>query len=132
GGMVTLMTVHTAKGLEFPIVFVTGLEDGTFPHQRSLADASELAEERRLAYVALTRARERLYLTRAAVRTTFGLPNEFPASRFLADVPPELVHFEREEASPATLRRSEEHTSELQSRFDIVCRLLLEKKKDRN
>src|SRR5699024_665135 len=104
GGMVTLMTVHTAKGLEFPIVFVTGLEDGTFPHQRSLADASELAEERRLAYVALTRARERLYLTRAAVRTTFGLPNEFPASRFLADVPPELVHFEREEASPATLR----------------------------
>src|SRR5699024_11857049 len=104
GGMVTLMTVHTAKGLEFPIVFVTGLEDGTFPHQRSLADASELAEERRLAYVALTRARERLYLTRAAVRTTVGLPNEVPASRFLADVPPELVHDEREEAAPATLR----------------------------
>ncbi|WP_425328559.1 3'-5' exonuclease [Ruania zhangjianzhongii] len=103
-GMVTLMTVHTAKGLEFPVVFVTGLEDGTFPHQRSLADSSELAEERRLAYVALTRARERLYLTRAAVRTTFGLPNEFPASRFLADVPEELVHYERAEASSATLR----------------------------
>ena len=103
-GMVTLMTVHTAKGLEFPVVFVTGLEDGTFPHQRSLADSAELAEERRLAYVALTRARERLYLTRAAVRTTFGLPNEFPASRFLADVPEELVHYERAEASSATLR----------------------------
>ena len=103
-GMVTLMTVHTAKGLEFPVVFVTGLEDGTFPHQRSLADSAELAEERRLAYVALTRARERLYLTRAAVRTTFGLPNEFPASRFLADVPTELVHYERAEASSATLR----------------------------
>jgi len=103
-GMVTLMTVHTAKGLEFPVVFVTGLEDGTFPHQRSLADSAELAEERRLAYVALTRARERLYLTRAAVRTTFGLPNEFPASRFLADVPEELVHYERAEASSTTLR----------------------------
>ncbi|SED65898.1 DNA helicase PcrA [Ruania alba] len=103
-GMVTLMTVHTAKGLEFPMVFVTGLEDGTFPHQRSLADPSELAEERRLAYVALTRARQRLYLTRAAVRTTFGLPNELPASRFLADVPEELIDWKRAESSMSTLR----------------------------
>ncbi|UFU05643.1 DNA helicase PcrA [Ruania halotolerans] len=103
-GMVTLMTVHTAKGLEFPMVFVTGLEDGTFPHQRSLADPSELAEERRLAYVALTRARQRLYLTRAAVRTSFGLPNEFPASRFLSDVPEELLDWKRAESSMSALR----------------------------
>ncbi|UFU03871.1 DNA helicase PcrA [Ruania suaedae] len=103
-GMVTLMTVHTAKGLEFPAVFVTGLEDGTFPHQRALADPNELAEERRLAYVALTRARERLYLTRAGVRTSFGMPNEQPASRFLSDVPAELLDWKREESSMATLR----------------------------
>ncbi len=103
-GMVTLMTVHTAKGLEFPAVFVTGMEDGTFPHQRALADPDELAEERRLAYVALTRARERLYLTRAGVRTSFGMPNEQPASRFLSDVPPELLDWKREESSMSTLR----------------------------
>ena len=82
-GQITLMTVHTAKGLEFPVVFVTGMEDGTFPHTRSLAEETELAEERRLAYVALTRARERLYLTRAAVRSAWGAANAMPASRFL-------------------------------------------------
>lgn len=98
-GVVTLMTVHTAKGLEFPVVFVTGLEDGTFPHQRSLADAEELAEERRLAYVALTRARERLYVSRAGVRTAFGMPNELPESRFIADVPSELIDWKRRESS---------------------------------
>ncbi len=98
-GVITLMTVHTAKGLEFPVVFVTGLEDGTFPHQRSLADADELAEERRLAYGALTRARERLYVSRAAVRTAFGMPNELPESRFLADVPEELIDWKRRESS---------------------------------
>ena len=103
-GVVTLMTVHTAKGLEFPVVFVTGLEDGTFPHQRSLADDDELSEERRLAYVALTRARERLYISRAAVRTSFGMPNEFPPSRFLDDVPGELVDWKREESSLSVLR----------------------------
>ncbi|HWS57530.1 MAG TPA: UvrD-helicase domain-containing protein, partial [Actinotalea sp.] len=78
-GVVTLMTLHTAKGLEFPVVFVTGWEDGTFPHMRSLADPDQLAEERRLAYVGLTRARQRLYISRAAVRTAWGVPNEFPA-----------------------------------------------------
>ena len=71
-GVVTLMTLHTAKGLEFPVVFLTGMEDGTFPHLRSLADPKELEEERRLAYVGITRARERLYLTRAAVRSAPG------------------------------------------------------------
>ncbi|MGC0272988.1 DNA helicase PcrA [Pseudactinotalea sp. Z1739] len=103
-GVITLMTVHTAKGLEFPVVFVTGLEDGTFPHQRSLADEDELAEERRLAYVALTRAKQRLYLSRAAVRTSWGMPNEFPPSRFLDDVPVELLDWKRAESSISLLR----------------------------
>ena len=103
-GQVTLMTVHTAKGLEFPVVFVTGFEDGTFPHSRSLADESELAEERRLAYVALTRARERLYLTRAAVRSAWGASNVMVASRFLDDIPPELMRWEREASSMDSLR----------------------------
>src|SRR5690606_5776241 len=74
-GVVTLMTLHTAKGLEFPVVFLTGMEDGTFPHQRSLADQTQLAEERRLAYVGVTRARERLYISRAGMRTAWGVPN---------------------------------------------------------
>ncbi len=104
GGVVTLMTVHTAKGLEFPVVFVTGLEDGTFPHQRSLADPDQLAEERRLAYVALTRARHRLYVSRAAVRTSFGMPNELPGSRFLDDIPEELLDWRRRESSMQVLR----------------------------
>lgn len=103
-GQVTLMTVHTAKGLEFRVVFVTGFEDGTFPHSRSLADEAELAEERRLAYVALTRARERLYLTRAAVRSAWGASNVMVASRFLDDIPPELMRWEREESSMDSLR----------------------------
>ncbi|QDB80153.1 DNA helicase PcrA [Georgenia sp. 311] len=103
-GQVTLMTVHTAKGLEFPVVFVTGMEDGTFPHQRSLSDEEELAEERRLAYVALTRARRRLYLSRAGVRTAFGMPQQLPASRFLADIPEELLDWRRAESSTESIR----------------------------
>ncbi len=103
-GVVTLMTLHTAKGLEFPVVFVTGWEDGTFPHMRSLSDPDQLAEERRLAYVGLTRAQQRLYISRAAVRTAWGVPNEFPASRFLDDVPEELVDWRRRESSMAALR----------------------------
>src|SRR5450830_1478232 len=103
-GQVTLMTLHTAKGLEFPVVFVTGWEDGTFPHMRSLSDPDQLAEERRLAYVGLTRAQKRLYISRAAVRTAWGVPNEFPASRFLDDVPEELVDWRRRESSMAALR----------------------------
>jgi DNA helicase-2/ATP-dependent DNA helicase PcrA len=99
GGVVTLMTLHTAKGLEFPVVFLTGLEDGTFPHMRSLADAKELAEERRLAYVGITRARQRLYLSRAAVRSAWGQPTYAPASRFLAEVPAELVQWRRSEST---------------------------------
>ncbi|WP_129339652.1 DNA helicase PcrA [Cellulomonas endophytica] len=103
-GVITLMTLHTAKGLEFPVVFLTGLEDGTFPHMRSLTDPDQLAEERRLAYVGLTRARERLYISRAAVRTAWGVPNEFPPSRFLDELPEELVDWRRRESSTSQLR----------------------------
>lgn len=90
-GAVTLMTVHTAKGLEFPYVFVTGMEDGTFPHRRSMEDPAELAEERRLAYVAITRARKKLYLTRAATRSAWGQSEAMGASRFLDDIPEETL-----------------------------------------
>jgi len=99
GGLVTLMTLHTAKGLEFPVVFLTGMEDGVFPHQRSLGNPGELEEERRLAYVGITRARERLYLSRAVVRSAWGAPSYNPASRFLDEVPAELVAWEREASS---------------------------------
>ncbi len=95
-GSVTMMTVHTAKGLEFPYVFVTGMEDGTFPHRRSLEDESELAEERRLAYVAITRARKQLYLTRAATRSAWGQSEAMAASRFLEDIPAENVELRHE------------------------------------
>ena len=94
-GVVTMMTLHTAKGLEFPVVFVTGWEDGQFPHLRSLGDPAELAEERRLAYVGITRARERLYLTRAILRSSWGSPVTNPASRFLAEVPEDLIDWRR-------------------------------------
>nr|MDQ3990168.1 UvrD-helicase domain-containing protein [Actinomycetota bacterium] len=96
-GVVTLMTLHTAKGLEFPVVFCTGWEDGMFPHLRALGDAGELAEERRLAYVGLTRARQRLYLSRAVVRSAWGQPMTNPASRFLSDIPESLITWRRVE-----------------------------------
>ncbi|GGL44754.1 DNA helicase PcrA [Nocardia jinanensis] len=94
-GMVTMMTLHTAKGLEFPVVFVTGWEDGQFPHLRALGDPAELAEERRLAYVGITRARRRLYLTRAVVRSAWGQPVFNPESRFLQEVPDHLIDWKR-------------------------------------
>ncbi|GAB6983607.1 DNA helicase PcrA [Nocardioides pyridinolyticus] len=98
-GVVTLMTLHTAKGLEFPVVFLTGLEDGVFPHARSLGEQPELEEERRLAYVGLTRARERLYISRAVVRSAWGAPSHNPGSRFLDELPVDLVDWRRTEAA---------------------------------
>ncbi|MEV0426024.1 DNA helicase PcrA [Micromonospora sp. NPDC050495] len=98
-GVVTLMTLHTAKGLEFPVVFLSGLEDGVFPHLRSLGDTRELEEERRLAYVGITRARQRLYLSRAVTRSAWGAPAYNPPSRFLEELPPDLVRWERTEGS---------------------------------
>lgn len=100
-GMVTLMTLHTAKGLEFPVVFVTGWEDGMFPHMRSLDDPVELCEERRLAYVGITRARQRLYLSRAIVRSSWGQPMLNPESRFLREVPQELIEWRRTAPTPS-------------------------------
>ncbi|GGN27311.1 DNA helicase [Actinoplanes campanulatus] len=94
-GVVTLMTLHTAKGLEFPVVFLTGLEDGVFPHMRALGDNTELEEERRLAYVGITRARQRLYLSRAVTRSAWGQPQYNPPSRFTDELPAELVRWER-------------------------------------
>jgi DNA helicase II / ATP-dependent DNA helicase PcrA len=104
-GVVTLMTLHTAKGLEFPVVFLTGLEDGIFPHQRSLGDKPELEEERRLAYVGLTRARERLYVSRAVMRSAWGAPAHNPASRFLDELPGDLVDWRRTAAEQTSWSR---------------------------
>ncbi|CAN5673131.1 DNA helicase PcrA [soil metagenome] len=100
-GVVTMMTLHTAKGLEFPVVFVTGWEDGMFPHMRALGDPQELSEERRLAYVGITRARQRLYLSRAKVRSSWGQPMLNPESRFLREIPQELIDWRRTDATPA-------------------------------
>ena len=96
-GVVTLMTLHTAKGLEFPIVFLTGWEDGQFPHLRALGNPRELAEERRLAYVGITRAQRRLYVSRALMRASWGNPVTNPPSRFLQEIPGDLVDWRREE-----------------------------------
>ena len=90
-GAVTLMTLHTAKGLEFPAGFIAGMEDGVFPHMRSLGDPDELEEERRLAYVGITRAQDRLYLTSAWSRTLFGGSSYNPPSRFLKELPEQLM-----------------------------------------
>ena len=94
-GVVTLMTLHTAKGLEFPVVFLTGMEDGLFPHMRAMTDPKELEEERRLAYVGVTRARTRLYVTRATVRSAWGAPSHNPPSRFLEEIPDSLIDWRR-------------------------------------
>ncbi|MFF7766500.1 DNA helicase PcrA [Streptomyces massasporeus] len=94
-GVITLMTLHTAKGLEFPVVFLTGMEDGVFPHMRALGQTKELEEERRLAYVGITRARERLYLTRSTLRSAWGQPSYNPPSRFLEEIPPTHVEWKR-------------------------------------
>ncbi|OII70182.1 MULTISPECIES: DNA helicase PcrA [unclassified Streptomyces] len=94
-GVITLMTLHTAKGLEFPVVFLTGMEDGVFPHMRALGQAKELEEERRLAYVGITRARERLYLTRSTLRSAWGQPAYNPPSRFLEEIPEQHMDWRR-------------------------------------
>ncbi|WP_405920032.1 DNA helicase PcrA [Streptomyces longwoodensis] len=101
-GVITLMTLHTAKGLEFPVVFLTGMEDGVFPHMRALGETKELEEERRLAYVGITRARERLYLTRSTMRSAWGQPSYNPPSRFLEEIPGSYVDWKRTGVSAAS------------------------------
>jgi DNA helicase-2/ATP-dependent DNA helicase PcrA len=105
-GVVTLMTLHTAKGLEFDQVFLTGLEEGVFPHQRALQDPDELAEERRLAYVGITRARKRLHVSRAITRAAWGTPQHNPPSRFLDEIPATLVHWQRTERAVTSWRNT--------------------------
>lgn len=109
GGVVTMMTLHTAKGLEFPTVFLTGMEDGVFPHSRTLGEKDEVEEERRLAYVGLTRARERLYISRAQYRSTWGAPNYNPPSRFLDEIPEDVIEWRNQSStsmSPSLIKRS--------------------------
>jgi hypothetical protein len=113
GGVVTLMTPHTASGLKFPVVFLTGLEENVFPHQRSAGDDKELEEERRLAYVGITRAERRLYLTRALARTWWGGRKYHAQSRFLAEVPESLIEWRRDQneagaAAPASQRQAQQ------------------------
>ncbi|MBT2572544.1 DNA helicase PcrA [Bacillus sp. ISL-51] len=99
---VTLMTLHAAKGLEFPVVFLMGLEEGVFPHSRSLMEEAEMEEERRLAYVGITRAEEELYLTNAKMRTLFGRTNMNPESRFIGEIPEDLLENLNEKTNPRT------------------------------
>jgi DNA helicase-2/ATP-dependent DNA helicase PcrA len=111
---VTLMTLHIAKGLEFPVVFIVGMEDGIFPHYRSMTDTAQLEEERRLAYVGITRAQQRLVLTHAWSRTLFGQTQYNPASRFLGEMPEQLFDLRegqgssRQAAFGGRLRRDED------------------------
>jgi len=113
GGVVTMMTLHTAKGLEFPTVFLTGMEDGIFPHSRTLGEKDEIEEERRLAYVGLTRARQRLYISRAEYRSTWGAPNYNPPSRFLDEIPEDVIEWRNQgrSSSPSLVSRTRTATT---------------------
>jgi DNA helicase-2/ATP-dependent DNA helicase PcrA len=106
GGVVTMMTLHTAKGLEFPTVFLTGMEDGIFPHSRTLGEKDEIEEERRLAYVGLTRAEKRLYISRAEYRSSWGSPTYNPASRFLDEIPEGVIEWRNHGGTSASLSPS--------------------------
>ena len=117
-GKVTLMTLHTAKGLEYPVVFLTGMEQGTFPHARALEDDGELCEERRLAYVGITRAKQRLYVTRAAVRAQWGQAQDMLPSQFLDEIPDNLIDWKRKEADVTRWGSSRAHGGSFGSDFD--------------
>jgi len=110
GGVVTMMTLHTAKGLEFPTVFLTGMEEGIFPHSRTLGDPDELQEERRLAYVGLTRARENLFITRAEYRSSWGSPNYNPASRFLSEIPDSVIEWNQAQEKAPSIKTTSRRT----------------------
>ena len=110
GGVVTMMTLHTAKGLEFPTVFLTGMEEGIFPHSRTLGDPEELQEERRLAYVGLTRARENLFITRAEYRSSWGAPNYNAPSRFLSEIPDSVIEWNEVQEKASSISSSNRST----------------------
>ena len=118
---VTLMTLHAAKGLEFPIIFIIGMEEGLFPHSRSLMDTNQLEEERRLAYVGITRAKETLYLTHASRRLYFGEKISNPPSRFITDIPEDLL----ENLSPVALAK--EDLTDIGESFDDIIKKYLGK-----
>ena len=114
-GAVTLMTLHNAKGLEFPVVFIVGMEEGVFPHQRAVTDPDELEEERRLCYVGLTRARERLYLVRSRTRMLYGMSSYNGPSRFLKEIPLDLtsnVRYRKRNASKESMDGRDDPLSE--------------------
>jgi DNA helicase-2/ATP-dependent DNA helicase PcrA len=126
GGVVTMMTLHTAKGLEFPTVFLTGMEEGVFPHNRSIGEKDELEEERRLAYVGLTRAQRNLYVSRSQYRSVWGAPNYNPASRFLQEIPEELIDWQSANQTLVNSKTgigSEKSNIKMRSNFAAVSKL---------
>lgn len=116
---ITLMTLHAAKGLEFPVVFLMGLEEGVFPHSRSLMEEAEMEEERRLAYVGITRAEQELYLTNAKMRTLFGRTNMNPESRFIAEIPDDLLENlnEKKETRATSARKMQPRRGPFHARY---------------
>ncbi|GIK38881.1 MAG: DNA helicase [Chloroflexota bacterium] len=123
GDRVPLLTLHTAKGLEFPVVFMIGMEEGIFPHSRSLADPEQMEEERRLAYVGLTRAKDRLYLVRAFRRSSYGFDEPTAPSRFLADIPPELLEDNSQRKRPGSPFTTRQEARQLSSRWNQPARV---------
>lgn len=119
--MVTLMTLHNAKGLEYPVVFMVGMEDGIFPHSRSMTDLAELEEERRLCYVGITRAAERLYMSRAWERNLFGSSMANPASRFLSEIPEELIRSVGEDRTTAATWSRSSGRSQAFDQDDVIA-----------
>ncbi|HSK90193.1 MAG TPA: UvrD-helicase domain-containing protein [Euzebyales bacterium] len=119
-----LMTMHNAKGLEYPVVFVIGMEDSVFPHHRALSDPDELEEERRLCYVAFTRARQRLYVTSAWSRTLFGATNANPPSRFLREIPDALIEVRRDQGGPSRRVVAREGSTDDGEEFTVGMRVL--------
>jgi len=120
---VPLLTLHTAKGLEFPVVFMIGMEEGIFPHSRSVADPEQMEEERRLAYVGVTRAKDRLYLVRAFRRSNYGFDEPTAPSRFLADIPPELLDDNNQRKRTGSSFTTRQTAQQLSSRWDQGSRV---------
>lgn len=128
---VTLMTMHSAKGLEFPIVFLPGMDEGIFPGVRSLMEESRLEEERRLCYVAITRAKKELYLCNAHMRTMYGQMKPYAASRFLEEIPPDLMDRVGEDRKKETIKSAGRWHNESRSRYALSDSAVVNKPKRR-